>query len=87
MSREEASLFFRLVTYRCGRGSLLITMNKIVRDWTEILPATRRSRPPSSIACFTGPRHQHRGEKLPTKRPRERAEQPTELSQIRPEGS
>jgi DNA replication protein DnaC len=37
MSREEASLFFRLVTYRYGRGSLLITTNKSVRDWTEIL--------------------------------------------------
>ena len=37
MTREEASLFFRLVTYRYGRGSLLITTNKSVRDWTEIL--------------------------------------------------
>ena len=37
MTREEASLFFRLVTYRYARGSLLITTNKSVRDWTEIL--------------------------------------------------
>lgn len=37
MSREEASLFFRLVTYRYGRGSMLITTNKSVRDWTELL--------------------------------------------------
>lgn len=37
MTREEASLFFRLVTYRYGRGSMLITTNKSVRDWTEIL--------------------------------------------------
>jgi DNA replication protein DnaC len=37
MSREEASLFFRLVTYRYGRGSILITTNKAVRDWTELL--------------------------------------------------
>jgi DNA replication protein DnaC len=37
MSREEASLFFRLVSYRYGRGSILITTNKSVRDWTELL--------------------------------------------------
>ena len=27
----------RLVTYRYGRGSILITTNKSVRDWTELL--------------------------------------------------
>jgi DNA replication protein DnaC len=37
MSRQEASLFFRLVTYRYGRGAILITTNKSVRDWTEVL--------------------------------------------------
>lgn len=37
MSRLEASLFFRLVSYRYGRGSLLITTNKGIRDWPEIL--------------------------------------------------
>ena len=37
MCREEASLFFRLVTYRYGRGAILITTNKSVRDWTELL--------------------------------------------------
>jgi len=37
MSREEASLFFRLVTYRYGRGAILITTNKSIRDWTELL--------------------------------------------------
>lgn len=37
MTREEASLFFRLVTYRYGRGSILIPTNKSVRDWTELL--------------------------------------------------
>jgi DNA replication protein DnaC len=37
MTREEASLFFRLVTYRYGRGSILITTNKSVRDWTDLL--------------------------------------------------
>jgi DNA replication protein DnaC len=37
MTREEASLFFRLVTYRYARGSILITTNKAIRDWTELL--------------------------------------------------
>lgn len=37
MTRDEASLFFRLVTYRYGRGAILITTNKSVRDWTELL--------------------------------------------------
>ena len=37
MPREEASLFFRLVTYRYARGALVITTNRSVRDCTEIL--------------------------------------------------
>jgi DNA replication protein DnaC len=37
MSREEASLFFRLVSYRYGRGAMIITTNKSIRDWTELL--------------------------------------------------
>ena len=37
MDRQEASLFFRLVTYRYGRGAMLITTNKSVREWTELL--------------------------------------------------
>jgi DNA replication protein DnaC len=37
MTRQEASLFFRLVTYRYGRGSILITTNKSVREWSELL--------------------------------------------------
>ena len=37
MSREEASLFFRLVSYRYGRGAILITTNKGIKDWTELL--------------------------------------------------
>ena len=36
MSRQEASLFFRLVSYRYQRGSTLITTNKSVKDWPEI---------------------------------------------------
>lgn len=37
MSRGEASLFFRLVSYRYQRGSTLITTNKAVKNWPEIL--------------------------------------------------
>jgi len=37
MTRQEASLFFRMVSYRYGRGSTLITTNKSVKDWPEIL--------------------------------------------------
>jgi len=37
MSRHEASLFFRMVSYRYGRGSILITTNKGIRDWPELL--------------------------------------------------
>lgn len=37
MTRVEAGLLFRLVSYRYGRGSILITTNKGVRDWPEIL--------------------------------------------------
>lgn len=39
MTREEASLFFRLVTYRYARGSTLITTNNAIRDWTEMMAA------------------------------------------------
>lgn len=37
MTRQDASLFFRLVSHRYERGSILITTNKGVRDWPEIL--------------------------------------------------
>lgn len=37
MTRQEASLFFRIVSYRYGRGAMLITTNKSVREWTELL--------------------------------------------------
>lgn len=36
MSRQEASGFFRLVDHRQGRGSILITLNKGIRDWPEV---------------------------------------------------
>ena len=37
MTRQEASLFFRLVSYRYGRGSILITTNKGISEWPELL--------------------------------------------------
>ena len=37
MTRPEASLFFRLVSYRYGRGSILITTNKGVAEWPAVL--------------------------------------------------
>lgn len=37
MSRQQASLFFRLVSARYQRGATLITTNKSVKDWPEIL--------------------------------------------------
>src|SRR5262249_4945002 len=36
-SREDAGLFFRLVSYRYRRGSTAITTNKSVKDWPGIL--------------------------------------------------
>jgi hypothetical protein len=37
LTRAEASQFFRLVSYRYERGATLITTNKAVKDWPEIL--------------------------------------------------
>jgi len=37
MNRLEASLFFRLVSTRYERGAMLITTNKGIRDWPELL--------------------------------------------------
>jgi DNA replication protein DnaC len=37
MSQQDASLFFRLVSYRYPRGSTAITTNKSVKDWPGIL--------------------------------------------------
>lgn len=37
MTRQDASLFFRLVSHRYGRGSMLVTTNKGIKDWPEIL--------------------------------------------------
>ena len=37
MSREEANLFFRVVSYRYQRGSIIITTNKGIGSWPEVL--------------------------------------------------
>ena len=37
LTRQEASLLFRLVSYRYQKGSTLITSNKSVKDWPEVL--------------------------------------------------
>ncbi len=37
MTRQEASLFFRLVSYRYGRGAIAITTNKGIAEWPEML--------------------------------------------------
>jgi DNA replication protein DnaC len=37
LNRLEAGLLFRLVSYRYQRGSTLITTNKAVKDWPEVL--------------------------------------------------
>ncbi|MGC9452826.1 MAG: ATP-binding protein [Oceanipulchritudo sp.] len=36
MSAADASLFFRLISYRYGRGSTVITTNKSIKDWPGI---------------------------------------------------
>ena len=36
LDRHEANLFFRLVSARYEKGSIILTSNKHVRDWPEI---------------------------------------------------
>ena len=36
LTRDEASLLFRLVSYRYGRGAMMLTTNKSIRDWPEL---------------------------------------------------
>ena len=37
LTRAEANLFFRMVSYRYQRGSLCLTSNKGIKDWPEML--------------------------------------------------
>ena len=36
LDRQEANLFFRLVSARYEKGSIILTSNKHIRDWPEI---------------------------------------------------
>ncbi|HWV57426.1 MAG TPA: ATP-binding protein [Longimicrobiales bacterium] len=36
LDRHEANLFFRLVSARYEKGSIVMTSNKHIRDWPEI---------------------------------------------------
>lgn len=36
LTRQEASLFFRLVSLRYQKGSTIITTNKAIKDWPEV---------------------------------------------------
>ena len=37
LTRQEAALLFRLVSWRYQKGSTIITTNKSVKDWPEVL--------------------------------------------------
>jgi DNA replication protein DnaC len=37
LTREEANLIFRLVSYRYQRGAMCLTTNKGIQDWPEML--------------------------------------------------
>jgi hypothetical protein len=52
LSRDEASLFLRLVNRRYERASLILTSNKSFADWGEVF-GEQVSPPRSSIGCYT----------------------------------
>jgi len=37
LDRLEASLFFRLISWRYEKGSTILTTNKAIKDWPEIM--------------------------------------------------
>ena len=49
MTRAEASLLFRLPSYRCGRGTMMLTTNKAILDWPELIAGDVQREPPSSL--------------------------------------
>ena len=66
LDRQEANLFFRLVSARYEKGSIILTSNKHVRDWPEIFAGdeiltTALNRP----AAAPLPQRQHPGRQLP----------------------
>ena len=54
LSAEDASLFFRVVNYRYQRGANIITTNKPIKDWTELLAGDE------ALACAILDRMLHR---------------------------
>ena len=50
LDRQEANLFFRLVSGRYEKGSIILTSNKHVRDWPEIFAGDGES----YLACALG---------------------------------
>jgi DNA replication protein DnaC len=52
LSRDEASLFLRLVNRRYERASLILTSNESFADWGEVF-GEQVSPPRSSIGCYT----------------------------------
>lgn len=78
MRREEASLFCRPVSSRYGRGAMIITTNKSIRDRTE--PLAGDGVPATAILdrlLRRRPRPRHQGPQLPPPRPRGRSQGPT----------
>lgn len=87
MTRDEASLFFRLVSYRYGRGALAIGLERMATRWLthhhqqehprlDRAAGGRRGAGhghPRSAAA-SRPRPQHQGPQLPAARPRGRAQ-------------
>ena len=53
MSQQDASLFFRLVSYRYRRGSTAITTNKSIKDWPAILAGDEALATAIWTACCT----------------------------------
>ncbi len=56
MTREEASLFFRLLNRRYEKASIVLTSNKGFADWGEMLAITCWQRQ-SWIDCYTTQPH------------------------------
>ena len=69
MTRQEASLFFRLVSYRYGRGSMLITTHKGssaqgLREWTSGEVVNKKNRAGGSEGSKGTPKRAMRTVKL-----------------------
>ncbi len=66
MTREEVSLFFRLINRRYERASTILTSNKSFMDWGEVLgPGHCHRHSGSAVAPLNDSEHQ--GRELPAK--------------------